>query len=61
MRCFDSRDLGLLLGNPFLHERVILCLLLLLVVQSATLEGIQVAATLETHGCDEPLDFGSIS
>jgi hypothetical protein len=61
MRRLDSCNLGLLLGHPFLHESIILCLLFLLVVKSATLEGQQMTAALKTHGCDEPLNFGSIS
>ena len=61
VRCFDSCDLSLLLGHPFLNECVILHLLLFLVVKSATFEGVQVTAALKTHGRDEPLDFRSIS
>jgi len=60
VRCLESCDLGLLLGHPFLHECVILCLLFLLAIKSATLERVQVTAALETHGCDEPLDFGCL-
>jgi len=60
VRCLDSCDLGLLLGHPFLNEGVILCFLLLLAVKSAALEGVQVTTALETHGCDEPLDFGCL-
>jgi len=60
MRRLDSCNLGLLLGHPFLHESIILCLLFLLVVKSATLEGQQMTAALKTHGCDEPLNFGCL-
>jgi len=61
VRCFDGCDLCLLLGHPFLKESVKLGLLLLLTVQSAALEGVQVTTALETNGCDEPLDFRCLS
>jgi len=60
VRRFDGCNLGLLLGHSFLHKSVILCLLFLLVVKFATLERVQMTAALETHGCDEPLNFGCL-
>jgi len=60
VRRLDSCNLGFLLGHPFLHESVIFCLLLLLVVKFATFEGVQMTAALESHGCDEPLNFGCL-
>lgn len=52
-------DLALLLGDALRDERVVLCLLLLLALEAAALEGAQVAAALETLGGDEALDLGS--
>jgi len=60
VRRLNSCELGLLLGYPFLNEGVILCFLLLLTIKSAALEGVQVTTALETHGCNEPLDFGCL-
>ena len=59
VRCLDGGDLLLLLGDALGDERVVLGLLLLLVVEPATLEGTQVTATLETDGGDQSLDFGA--
>ena len=59
VRCLDGGDLLLLLGNTLGEESVVLGLLLLLVVEPATLEGTQVTATLETDGGDQSLDFGA--
>ena len=60
VRGLDGRDLLLLLGDALGDERVVLGLLLLLVLDLAGLDGVEVAAALETLGRDEALDFGAI-
>ena len=60
VRGLDGCDLLLLLGDALGDERVVLGLLLLLVLDLAGLDGVQVAAALETLGRDEALDFGAI-
>ena len=60
VRCLDGGDLLLLLGDALGNESVVLGLLLLLVLNLAGLDGVQVAAALETLGRDEALDFGAI-
>jgi len=60
VRSFDSSDLGLLLCNTFLEDGVVFCLLLLLVIEPATVESPKVTATLQAHGGDESLDFGCL-
>ena len=59
VRGLDGCDLLLLLGDALGDERVVLGLLLLLVLDLAGLDGVQVAAALETLGRDEALDFGA--
>ena len=58
VRGLDGSNLLLLLGDALGDERVVLGLLLLLVLDLAGLDGVQVAAALETLGRDEALDFG---
>ena len=60
VRGLDGCDLLLLLSDALGDERVVLGLLLLLVLDLAGLDGVQVAAALETLGRDEALDFGAI-
>lgn len=55
----DSGSLCLFLGNTLGDEGVVLCLLLLLVLDTAALERAQVTAALKTEGSDETLDFGT--
>ena len=59
MGCLDGGDLLLLLGDALGDERVVLGLLLLLVLDLAGLDCVEVAAALETLGRDEALDFGA--
>ena len=49
MRCLDGSDLLLLLGDALGDERVVLGLLLLLVLDLAGLDRVEVAAALETE------------
>ena len=60
VRSLDGCGLLLLLGDALGDERVVLGLLLLLVLDLAGLDGVQVAAALETLGRDEALDFGAV-
>lgn len=55
----DRRDLLLLLGNALLKENIVLRLLLLLALDPAALEGVEVTAALEALGGNQPLDFGT--
>jgi len=57
VRGLDRSDLGLFLGDAFRQHGLELDLLLLLLVQSAALEGVQVTAALETDGSNETLDL----
>jgi len=56
----DSSSLGLLLGNALAEKSIVFGLLLLLAFQSAALERAKVAATLQTNGSDQSLDFGRL-
>lgn len=59
VRGLDGGDLLLLLGDALGDERVVLGLLLLLVLDLAGLDRVQVTAALETLGRNEALDFGT--
>lgn len=59
MFSLDGGSLCLFLGHALGDESVVLCLLLLLVLDAAALEGTEVTATLETERSHETLDFGT--
>jgi len=57
MRSLDGSNLGLFLRDAFGEEVVEFCFLLLLALELAALEGVEVTPALETDGCDQTLDF----
>ena len=57
--CFGRCRFCLLLSNALLDEGVVLCLLFLLAVDPAAVEGTKMTAALQTHGCNKSLDFRS--
>jgi hypothetical protein len=58
--CLDGSNLGFLLRNALGKDGVVLCLLLLLGIESPALDGAEVTLALETLGCNETLDFGTL-
>jgi len=60
VRGFDSSDLGLLVCQTFLDKGIVFCLLLLLAVEPATVEGTEAAAALQADRSDESLNFGRL-
>jgi len=61
VRCLDGGDLCFFLRQALSDEGIVLCFLLFLVLNTATLDGAKMATALETHGGNETLDLGCFS